>query len=630
MKYAIYLFFILICSYSLSQNEEQKKIRIQIENLATKQKGLNESVSISVTEAPIQDFLSAIAAEHGLNISVDQKLNIKISNNFTNAPVTDVIMFLVQQYDLTIEFIGDIMFFKEKPEIIVEEKPKTKEIQITYRTDNTFTTANLKNDTLFAVAKILTQKSGKNVVASPKARNKIVSAYVENRPFESALKIICETNGLLAVYNNMDDYYYIDIKESEVASQNANTRGNRNNRNQKKTNYEITTLDDETISVFADNVPIVDLIKEISQKLDKQYFFYDLPEGNTSLKVKNAKFKDVMSEILRGTEYTFKAQKGYFLFGKRNQEGLRSTELIKLENRTIEQVIDLIPAELKKNVDLKEFIEQNGIVASGSYIRIQEIKEFLKEVDIVVPVVQIDVMIFSYNKSHTVETGIDMGIGEQPVTTNGTLLPSLNMNFGADAINGLINSFNGFGFLNLGAVNPNFYVTLKAMENNSIIDIQSTPKIATLNGHEASIKVGEQSWYFQIQNQVLNNSVNQNILSSGTWQQIEANLELTIKPFVSLDEHVTLEISLTQKDFTGKESPQAPNNTSTKEFKSEIRVKNGEMILMGGLEEKEKVESGNGIPLLSRIPIIKWFTSNRSKKKSQSKLHIFIKPTIIY
>jgi type II secretory pathway component HofQ len=52
--------------------------------------------------------------------------------------------------------------------------------------------------------------------------------------------------------------------------------------------------------------------------------------------------------------------------------------------------------------------------------------------------------------------------------------------------------------------------------------------------------------------------------------------------------------------------------------------------MIGGLEEESTNETGSGTPFLSRIPIIKWFFSSRTKAKSKSKLTIFIKPTVIY
>jgi type IV pilus assembly protein PilQ len=54
------------------------------------------------------------------------------------------------------------------------------------------------------------------------------------------------------------------------------------------------------------------------------------------------------------------------------------------------------------------------------------------------------------------------------------------------------------------------------------------------------------------------------------------------------------------------------------------------MVLLGGLDELENENSGTGTPFFSRIPLIKWLFSGRTKRKEKSKLHIFIKPTVTY
>ena len=64
-----------------------------------------------------------------------------------------------------------------------------------------------------------------------------------------------------------------------------------------------------------------------------------------------------------------------------------------MENRSVETVKDLIPADLLKGLESKEYLELNGFMVSGSYVQIQELKGFLKAIDIVVPMVQIDIMI---------------------------------------------------------------------------------------------------------------------------------------------------------------------------------------------------------------------------------------------
>ena len=222
------------------------------------------------------------------------------------------------------------------------------------------------------------------------------------------------------------------------------------------------------------------------------------------------------------------------------------------------------------------------------------------------------------------------GIRDQPTPTSGDVFPELDVELGAESVNNILNAITGFGVVNLGQVTENFYISLQALESNSIISIESTPKISTLNGHEANISIGETTYYQETQVNVQTSVTNQGVLQSRQWKSIDANLAVTITPFVSADEHVTLTITVEQDDFSGKVDPSSPPNITTQTFQSVVRVKNGEMILLGGLEKKKKSDTGSGVPLLSRIPVIKWLFSSRSKDREKSKLHILIRPTVSY
>ena len=101
-------------------------------------------------------------------------------------------------------------------------------------------------------------------------------------------------------------------------------------------------------------------------------------------------------------------------------------------------------------------------------------------------------------------------------------------------------------------------------------------------------------------------------------------------PLVSGDENITMSIHVVQSSFNGTRiEPNAPPDMNSREFSSTIRVKNQDVIILGGLEEKTANNSGSGVPFLARIPIIKWFFSSRKKENTEKKLSILIKPTII-
>ncbi len=631
----IYILLMILAFTPLYGQQTIDQIQKQFDELSKTQPGLLEKVEVSISGVPLSNFITTIALEHNLNVNVDDKLSqVVIVSNYYDAIVKDVFVFLIKQYHLNVEFTGSIISFKTAS-VKPTEKPKytPKIIDVKYRPDNTFLSLNLKNDSLQRVAEAITKASGNNIILAPNIKDKLVSVYIENRPFENAIELMCKSNGL-EMLSNGDGVFFIKKQVNVNTNNNKPTAGRNNNntnsKNNKPSGLNIKLNENDKLNVEAFNVSINDLIVQASDLMGEHYFMYDVPEGNTSLFIENIGYEDLLINILKGTDYTFKKSDHYFVIGNRNTEGLRTFELIQLDNRSVETVFDLIPSDLTANLELKEFIELNGFMVTGSYVQIQELRRFLKAIDVVVPMVQIDVIIVLSGKSVKLSTGIKAGISDSPVQTSGDIFPGLDVTAGAQTINGLINAFNGFGIINLGAVTPNFYLSLKALESNNIIDMTSTPKISTLNGHEATLVVGETDYYEQVQTTFTNTINGGNIGQSRVFVPTEANLSITVKPFVSADEYVTLEINVEQSDFKAKSDPSAPPGKSTQSFKSLIRVKNGEMILMGGLEKKKKADSGSGTPFLSRIPIIKWFFSSREKEKDKSKLHIFIKPTVTY
>jgi type IV pilus assembly protein PilQ len=295
-----------------------------------------------------------------------------------------------------------------------------------------------------------------------------------------------------------------------------------------------------------------------------------------------------------------------------------------------ESILSIIPDEIKKDLDIKIDKELNSFLVNGPAANIERFESFVKYIDKPVPVILIEVMLLEVNKSATVETGIKTGIGDKPVTTTGTVFPTADINLGAQTINNIIDGFNGFGSLNIGKVVPNFYLSLKAMETNGNLKIRSSPRLSTLNGHKAYLSIGETTYYV-VTNQNYYGSQIPQASEVKNYQPIDAELSVTIMPLVSGDGQITMDVKVIQSSFNGqKVDEDAPPGINSREFTSIIRVKDQDIIVLGGLEESVKNDSGTGVPLLSRIPIIKWLFSSRKREDSKKKLSVLIKPTVIY
>jgi type IV pilus assembly protein PilQ len=631
--YTIIGFFIINLSFG---QQDYSEINKKFEDFSKIKKGLNDVMKTDVSGLTLYDFINSIAQEHQLNVSVDNDLNQPVVNNFFDVTVKDVYTFLVQKYDLEVDFVNNIIIFKKRKEIKIIPKKELKVIDVTYNNLNEFLSVKLENDSLPSVVQAIIDKSGKNIIMSADIKTQKVSSYILNRPFDQVIEMMAKSNNLIATKDE-NGFYLLEKNTQNTLTNSTDKNPTGKNKAPKLVPdapgfFQVDVNKTGFLDVKANVADATDLIEEAADKLKINYFFYNKPENEkASLQVENITFDDLLENIFKGKKYTFKKQNGYYLIGEQATEGLRATEIIQLENRSIESVLTSLPRVFTEKLEIKEFVELNGLIVSGAKSVLDELRVYIKQIDKVVPLVQIEVMIVQYNKSYDIQTGIKAGIDKNnSKQTSGVLFPTTDVNLNGSSVNSLIDAFNGLGLIKLGKVTDAFYLNLQALENNSIIKIESTPKIATISGHEAKLAIGETSYYFEQTNQLINNGINNNVLQSGTWKSTDANLSVSIKPFVSTDENVTLNIVVEKSSFLARAGATAPPGKSTQKFESLVRVKNGEMILLGGLDELQKENSGSGVPLISRIPIIKWFFSSRKKAKSNSKLHIFIKPTIVY
>lgn len=722
----LFLLSLLIFSISkgFSQENRIQQIKYNIDALTTDVPGLGQKVNINVKETTLSSFLLAVSEVHKVNISVEPSLSsISIVNNFTDVTVADLLVFLCKEYDLRIDFTGNIIAIKRYEKPIEKIQPKT--IEVDYSIDQSLLSLNLKDDKLYDAFKKITDVSGKNIVFTPGLENKLLTAYIKNTPFDDALNKLAYANNL-NVTKTKDNFYLFESLEQDVLSSPSNSssgNGSSTPRASKpvrsrKSNFffNILDADKKILEVDFENTPISNIIYDIGSELNIDMFISNPLEsaGNATVKAKNITFDELLDKIFESKNlasgsvnqntqatsygasnetnqpssdnYSYFKKDNIYYFGLKNQLTQRNIKAIQLMNRSIELLSDpsrdgsisqrsagrlsnqtnftnfnsfdnknnnsnsnfqnntdnssssksggdifsIIPNEVKNGLDIKIDTELNSFIVCGPAENINRFESFIKYIDKEVPVVLIEVMILEVSRSATIETGIKAGIGDKPVTTTGSVFPSADITYGANTINNIINHFDGFGSLNIGKVIPNFYLSLKALETNGNLNIRSTPRLSTLNGHRAYLSIGETTYYV-VTNQNFYGSQIPQTSEIKNYQPIDAELSLSIKPLVSGDGEITMDIKVIQSSFNGqKVDKDAPPGINSREFTSIIRVKDQDIIVLGGLEEKVKNDSGSGVPFLARIPVIKWFFSSRKREDSKKKLSVLIKPTVIY
>jgi type IV pilus assembly protein PilQ len=66
-----------------------------------------------------------------------------------------------------------------------------------------------------------------------------------------------------------------------------------------------------------------------------------------------------------------------------------------------------------------------------------------------------------------------------------------------------------------------------------------------------------------------------------------------------------------------------------REASTEVLVKDGETIVIGGIYESENTETSTGIPWLMKIPVLGWMFKNKEVQNIKRELLIFITPTLM-
>jgi general secretion pathway protein D len=104
-------------------------------------------------------------------------------------------------------------------------------------------------------------------------------------------------------------------------------------------------------------------------------------------------------------------------------------------------------------------------------------------------------------------------------------------------------------------------------------------------------------------------------------------LELTIKPHISIDDSVLLEIKHESKDLGGRIA-EGPTWT-THGIDTRVLVRDQQTVVIGGLMQEREFATETKVPLLGDIPIIGYLFKHASKEKRKSNLLIMLTPYII-
>jgi len=604
----------------------------RLDSLARVIPGLNQPSDLSLTDVPLADYVRALGRVHAVNVYMDDTPSVLITNNFTNETLKSIFLFLCQKFDYTIQPVGTILNFV--PFSLPAETPApppAKEIKVAYA--DSLLSFDLDDDTLAQVLRRVSRLSGKTILVKPGTVG-FLSGYIPPGEFDATLENILFSNGYALKRHRQGSYIVSGLQNTAGTGSGRNAGGGVSAAG--PVFYELMVGQDSSgndlIFLQAENTDLNQIVRDLFAELGTEYYLFEPLQGMATLNVAGSTLEEVLKHLLQGTIYTYKVDRDIYQIGKRDMEGLRQVKIVNLKYRPTEKVIELMPAVLREGVELKEFVELNRIIVSGPSERIREVEAFIKEIDRPVPMVKIEMLVVDVDFNRLLQTGVKAGLRQPGDSTGGaqSLFPGVNYELDGDAINSILASSGVPALANLGALRSNFYVQLQAQESRGLLKVVTRPVISTLNGNEALITIGQTDYYRLETNTASNGAVNAFNQVSQRFETIEINTTIKVKPQISQDGMVTLELS---PDFTSpgaQADPNIPPTILTRSFQSTIRVKDGETVVLGGLSRESQSTSTDGLPVLARIPVLKWFLGQNSRNKGKSSLVIYITPTIYY
>lgn len=178
-------------------------------------------------------------------------------------------------------------------------------------------------------------------------------------------------------------------------------------------------------------------------------------------------------------------------------------------------------------------------------------------------------------------------------------------------------------------------MVLHALNQRQNVDILNCPKVTTLNGHQAEIKVVTEFWYpqeFEVIPSILDGSGNEIVpaaVEASDFTRRDIGCLLTVTPDVGSD-HKTITLTIVPEvsrfvdwiDFGIQDAPQLVPIFASDNVATSVVLKDSETVILGGTVRDRKIKTEDKIPLLGDIPYIG--RAFRSKNETDDKINLLI------
>ena len=390
----------------------------------------------------------------------------------------------------------------------------------------------------------------------------------------------------------------------------------------------LNTGEDKRLSLDYKDADLPSVLKSLAYTYNLNLVSTKDIKGTITLTLNNVTVDEALEAILTVSGYSYH-RKGnlIYLYPAAGTEdvGLITTSFA-LKYLTSDEASTLLTKSLSPRGDIRVNAVNNSIVVRDYPPVLEKIKSLLDEIDTPPSQVLIEAKIVdidskdlqnlgsTFSATYTAPTGLFNSHGpdyrgpDSVGGTTGVSGPSSTLTGGQFKLNSFV------------IKNWNITAQIDALVQDQKANLLASPSIATLNGKEARIVIGEKVPYKE-----------QTQTTTGTTQTtkfIDVGTTLRVTPQISSDGNITMivhpEVSAV-KSLTLDAGPYI----TTSEADCVVRVKDGETLVIGGLIKNARSHVRSRVPVLGYIPIVGLVFGNKSVDAEQRELAVFITPHII-
>jgi len=313
------------------------------------------------------------------------------------------------------------------------------------------------------------------------------------------------------------------------------------------------------------------------------------------------------------------------------------TRIIYVQNIAATEVQTTLRQYISSRGQLQVNAASNALVVQDTESKIASFIQLVRELDLQVPQVQIEARIVQADTNYTRSLGIQWGVsslnqlnnggvaefkGQGGGVTDGAFAQTRQFLINLPATVSGLTAIPGAGFVFGKATGAQLDMRISAGELLGLTKVIAAPKVITLDKREAKIEQGE-SIPFQTTS-----------LQGTQTTFVDANLTLQVTPQITsrdpkdLAKQILLRIRAT-RNFVGARSNPAGPSIAKREATTQVVVRDGETMVIGGVFIDEQSNTVAGVPWLSRIPVIGWLFKNKVETIAKQELLIFLTPSIV-